>query len=327
MTTAPADVPAQMSPAEPASPQPAAPPQPTAPEPTVAKPSEPAPKPAVPTVTKSSEPASKPAASAAVAEPTVSEPTTVPSQLAPSTPSDKQPSEEQPSTERPSEVQPTTEADLAATVMEARTDPWAQLVANPGHAPELLALAAVQTIGPRAAAWAARLRERYPHATDDGLARLAERQFIRFGGVGSVFAAAAGSYVPVALLSSNAVTYAELILHVAAAYNVDPTDRARAVDLLVLTQVHATPEDAEEALSAAEQPAYEEETRLTDAIWRLGRMASAQAAVWALVRGVNRLFPGVTVLSAIITSRSGGRTMAARATRYYSGLSRELGAH
>ena len=306
MTTAPVDVPAQKSPAEPA------PPQPAAPEPTV------------PTAAEPSEPAPKPTANAAVVEPTVSEPVTVPNQLtprpAPSTPSDKQPSEEQPSAERPSAERPTAEADLAPTVMEARTDPWAQLVANPGHAPELLALAAVQTIGPRAAAWAARLRDRYPHATDDGLARLAERQFIRFGGVGSVFAAAAGSYVPVALLGSNAVTYAELILHVAAAYNVDPTDRDRAVDLLVLTQVHATPEDAEEALSAAEQPAYEEETRLTDAIWRLGRMASAQAAAWALVRGVNRLFPGVTVLSAIITSRSGVRTMATRATRYYRGL-------
>lgn len=210
-------------------------------------------------------------------------------------------------------------------MVAARTEPWAQLVADPGHAPELLALAAVETIGPRAAAWAARLRERYPHATDAGLARLAERQFIRFGGVGSVFAAAAGSYVPVALLGSNAVTYAELILHVAAAYGVDPTDRRRAVDLLVLTQVHATPEDAADALSSAEQPAYEEETRLTDAIWRLARMASAQAAAWALVRGVNRLFPGVTVLSAIITSRSGIRTMATRATRFYSQLSQESG--
>ena len=223
-------------------------------------------------------------------------------------------------------LEPTAPAAALHEAPKTRTEPWAQLVANPGHAPELLALAAVQTIGPRAADWARRLRERYPHATDAGLARLAERQFIRFGGVGSVFAAAAGSYVPVALLSSNALTYAELILHVAAAYRIDPTDRERAVDLLVLTQVHATPEDAEAALTSAEQPAYEEETRLTDAVWRLTRMASAQAGAWALVRGINRLFPGVTVLSAIITSRSGVRTVSARATRFYSRLNQESSA-
>ncbi|MFG1606029.1 hypothetical protein [Actinoplanes sp. NPDC049265] len=204
-----------------------------------------------------------------------------------------------------------------------RTEPWAQLVANPGHAPELLALAAVQSIGPRAADWARRMRERYPHATDASLARLAERQFIRFGGVGSVFAAAAGSYAPIALLSSNALTYAELVLHVAAAHQVDPTDRRRAVDLLVLTQVHATPEDAEAALTTAEQPAYEEETHLTDAVWRLARMASAQGVAWAIVKQVNRVFPGVTLLSAIITSRSGVRTVGMRATRFYSRLSQD----
>ncbi|MEV7621736.1 hypothetical protein [Actinoplanes sp. NPDC089786] len=243
-------------------------------------------------------------------------------------PSQKSPSDPVPAAPK-AELQAPKPATPEAAQHEApktRTEPWAQLVANPGHAPELLALAAVQTIGPRAADWARRLRERYPHATDAGLARLAERQFIRFGGVGSVFAAAAGSYVPVALLSSNALTYAELILHVAAAYRIDPTDRDRAVDLLVLTQVHATPEDAEAALTSAEQPAYEEETRLTDAVWRLARMASAQAGAWALVRGINRLFPGVTVLSAIITSRSGVRTVSARATRFYSRLNQESSA-
>ena len=40
-----------------------------------------------------------------------------------------------------------------------RTEAWAKLIADPGHAPELLALAAVQTIGPRAEDWAARIRE------------------------------------------------------------------------------------------------------------------------------------------------------------------------
>jgi hypothetical protein len=211
------------------------------------------------------------------------------------------------------------EAEAAATTkpVPARSEPWAQLVADPGHAPELLALAAVQTIGPRAAEWAARHREAYPAATPDALARLAVRQFTRFGSVSSVFAAVAGSYAPITLLGSNALTYAEIVLHVAAAYGQDPTDRERAVDLLVLAQVHPSREDAEAALATAEQPAYEDETRLTDAVWRLGRMVAAQAAAWAVLKGVNRFFPGTSMLAAIMTSRSGARNMGGKATAYY----------
>jgi hypothetical protein len=135
--------------------------------------------------------------------------------------------------------------------------------------------------------------------------------------VGSIFAAVAGSYAPIALLGSNALTYAEIVLHVAAAYGQDPTDRQRAVDLLVLAQVHPDRDDAEAALATAEQPTYEEETKLTDAVWRLGRMVTSQAAVWALVKGLNRFFPGTAMLTAIMTSRSGARNMGTRAVAYY----------
>ncbi len=210
-----------------------------------------------------------------------------------------------------------TEAKAPAKPVPARSEPWAQLVADPGHAPELLALAAVQTIGPRATEWAARHREAYPGATPDALARLAVQQFTRFGSVSSVFAALAGSYAPITLLGSSALTYAEIVLHVAAAYGRDATDRERAVDLLVLAQVHPNREDAEAALATAEQPAYEEETRLTDAVWRLGRMVAAQAAAWAVLRGVNRFFPGTAMLTAIMTSRSGARNMGGKATAFY----------
>jgi len=200
---------------------------------------------------------------------------------------------------------------------EPRTEAWAKIVADPGHAPELLALAAIQTIGPRAKEWARRTREEYPAATPDALARLAVAQFTRVGSVSSVFAALAGSYAPIALLGVNAYTYAELILHVAAAHGLDPTDPRRAVDLLVLCQVHPDAEEAEAALAIARQPAYEEDARITDAVWRLGRMAATQAVAWMLLKGVNRFFPGATVLAAIMTSRSGARNMGVRATRFY----------
>ncbi|PRY19155.1 hypothetical protein [Pseudosporangium ferrugineum] len=201
-------------------------------------------------------------------------------------------------------------------VAAARFEAWARLVADPAHSPELLAVAAVQTIGPRAAAWAQRTREVYPSATPDALARLAVQQFTRFGSVNSVFAAVAGSYAPIALLGAAALTHAELALHVAAAYGVDPADPARAVDLLVLTRVHPERDDAEAALRSARDHSYEG-GGLPDAAWRMGRMVAAQAGGWAVLRTVNRFFPGTSMLAAVLTSRAAAHTMGARATLYY----------
>jgi hypothetical protein len=198
-------------------------------------------------------------------------------------------------------------------------------VANPGHAPELLALAAVQTIGPRAQDWVSRIREQYPTATDDAVARLATQQFTRFGSVSSIFGAVAGSYAPIALLGAAALTHAELVLHVAAAYGLDPAADQRATDLLVLTRVHPDRQAAEAALAAAKQPAYEETGKLNDAIWRFGRLAMAQAGGWTAIRVINRFFPGTSLLAATLTGRSSAETVAARARAYYSQESQSLG--
>jgi hypothetical protein len=199
-----------------------------------------------------------------------------------------------------------------------RTDAWAQLIADPGHAPELLALAAVQTIGPRAHDWAVRIREQYPTATDAAIARLAAKQFTRFGSLGSVFGTVAGSYAPVALIGAAALTHAELILHIAAAYGLDPADETRAAELLILAKVHSDRADAEAALATAKQPAYDEGGGITDAVWRLGRMAAAQTGGWTAVRVVNRVFPGASLLAATLASRASADGVAHRALRYYS---------
>ncbi len=211
---------------------------------------------------------------------------------------------------------PPAAAAVADTLSGIRRETWAALVADPGHLPELLALAATQTIGPRAKQWAGRTRAAYPGADPDALARLAVSQFTRFGSVSSIFAAVAGSYAPVALLGTAAFTHAELALHVAAAYGLDPTDRERAVDLLVLTRVHPVRDEAVAALAEAEQHCYEN-TGLTDSTRRLGRMVAVQAGGWAAVRVVNRFLPGTSLLVATLTSRGATRTMAARATAHY----------
>jgi hypothetical protein len=216
-----------------------------------------------------------------------------------------------------------TSVDVPSGDANPRTEAWAKIIADPGHSPELLALAAVQTIGPRAKEWADRVSDAYPSATSGAKARLAVRQFTRFGGLSSVFAAVAGSYAPFALLGAAALTHADLALHIAAAYGLDPTDERRAAELLMLTKVHPSRDEAEGAINTAKQPAYEdEEGGVTEAAWRLGRMVAAQAGGWTVIRTINRFFPGTSLLAAVLTSRSAAQALAARAERLYSKESR-----
>ncbi|PSK66423.1 hypothetical protein B0E53_01597 [Micromonospora sp. MH33] len=69
----------------------------------------------------------------------------------------------------------------------------ARVLDHPGFAPELLALAAVDALGPRAADWVQRTRDAYPDADADGLARLVTRRFVRLAGTGGALAAGAGT--------------------------------------------------------------------------------------------------------------------------------------
>ncbi|MDY7090573.1 MAG: hypothetical protein SYR96_36465 [Actinomycetota bacterium] len=199
----------------------------------------------------------------------------------------------------------------------AETDRWARLIADPLRTPEILALAAVSTIGPRAREWASDISSTYPAATSAGLARLATRQFTRFGALAGVFGALAGSYASIALVSTRTLTDAELILHLAAAHGFDPTDPRRAVDLLVITQVHETVADAEQALAATlnEEPAT---SGLGDAALRLGRGFVQRSGGWTVLRAINRYYPGVSLLGAVLTSAADTQATAARAARYYA---------
>jgi hypothetical protein len=211
----------------------------------------------------------------------------------------------------------------AADAESDRPEPWAKLIADPGHAPEILALAAVESFGPRARDWLDRTKHDYPAADQVALARLATTQFTRAGGLGSIFGAVAGSYAPIALLGTAAVAHAELILHVAAAYGLDPLAPERAVDLLVLTRVHPDRAGAEAALAAARRPAYDDEGGVTAAVWRLSRMITTRIGGWGVVRLINRYLPGVSLLTAFLASRAAAESVAARANAHYRRQARQ----
>ncbi|MEV1071098.1 hypothetical protein [Micromonospora parva] len=196
----------------------------------------------------------------------------------------------------------------------------ARVLDHPGFAPELLALAAVRALGPGAAGWAAGLRTRYPDASADGLARLATRRFVRSAGAGGATAALAGFFAPVAELAAVLWTHAELVLHLAAAYGKDPTHPDRAVDLLVLTQVHPDRASAVAALAAAESAGDPMEgawPRAAEAAWRLAAPLTAQAGGWVALRLVARLLPGAAVLAAALGDAAAADRLAARAVAVY----------
>ncbi|WP_433345547.1 hypothetical protein [Micromonospora sp. CA-111912] len=191
---------------------------------------------------------------------------------------------------------------------------------HPGFAPELLALAAVQALGPGARDWAASLRNVYPDATADGLARLATRRFVRLAAAGGATAALAGLFAPVAELAAVLWTQANLVLHLAAAYGRDPADPERAVELLVLTRAHPDAESARVALAAAEaatDPVEQPWPRVAEAAWRLAAPLAVQAGGWLGLRVASRLVPGAAVLAAAVGGSAAAERLAARAVAAY----------
>ncbi|SCL39269.1 hypothetical protein GA0074692_5302 [Micromonospora pallida] len=208
----------------------------------------------------------------------------------------------------------------ASGAANGRTVDLDRLLAHPAFAPELLALAAVERIGPQANAWADALRTAYPGAGSAGLARLATRRFSRTAGWGGATAALAGLFAPLAELAAVLWAQASLVLHLAAAYGRDPVDPERAVELLVLTRVHPDADSARTALAAAQAAAgYGDPPwdRVAEAAWRLATPLAAQAGGWLALRLASRLLPGAAVLAAAAGDSAAVERLAARTITVY----------
>ncbi|MEV6301567.1 EcsC family protein [Actinoplanes sp. NPDC051861] len=119
--------------------------------------------------------------------------------------------------------------------------------ADPQYAPEHLALEAVRRLGPEAAEWAAHHQPKDP----DELALEAIRHFTTLARISGAVSGAAG--LPGAVLDVGVLAWnqARMVLHIAAAYGVDPTAPERATDLLILQKVHHVAESARIALGVA----------------------------------------------------------------------------
>ncbi|WP_203905730.1 EcsC family protein [Virgisporangium aliadipatigenens] len=196
---------------------------------------------------------------------------------------------------------------------------------RPGHAVELLALTAVARYGEAARSNVTWLRDTYPNAAAEGIARVAAHRYVRQARNRGAVSGLAG---PVAvLLDSGALNalHAELILHIAAAFGLDPTAPERAAEILYLQRVHDDLTDAKAAVHAATRTATGPGTEL--AAWLTGpdpvRLSKPLARVlgFGLLRvGARRLLglvPGAGAFIGAIANARATDELAGRALRFY----------
>ncbi|MFC0003646.1 hypothetical protein [Micromonospora siamensis] len=201
---------------------------------------------------------------------------------------------------------------------------WDRMRDDPQYAPEHLALEAVRRLGPEAARWARRARADRPGVSAEELAEQAVRRFVnhaRFSGAVSGAAGLPGAVIDVGVL---AWTQARMVLHVAAAYGVDPEHPDRATDLLVLQKVHKVAESARLALGVA---AGRERAGalfgaggqgpLGRAMLRLGVRLAQMAGVRAAKRVAAKVIPGAAIVLGTWANSSATTDLAARARTLY----------
>jgi hypothetical protein len=200
---------------------------------------------------------------------------------------------------------------------------WDRMKADPQYAPEHLALEAVRRLGPEARRWADRTRAERPGIGADQLADLAIRRFTNLARLSGAVSGAAGLPGAVVDVGVLAWTQARMVLHIAAAYDHDPSGPDRATDLLVLQRVHKVAETARLALAVAagrEQAnrLFEPAGRpLTGVMVRLGVKLAEMAGIRAAKRMFAKMIPGAAVVLGTWVNSAATTDLARRARALY----------
>ncbi|MCI4065299.1 EcsC family protein [Micromonospora sp. R77] len=229
----------------------------------------------------------------------------------------------------PVPVDPTVPAPPAAPQDVPEAPPatlWDRMRDDPQYAPEHLALEAVRRLGPEAAQWVARERAARPGVPAEELADQAVRRFVNRARLSGAVSGAAGLPGAVIDIGVLAWTQARLVLHVAAAYGVDPTHRDRATDLLVLQKVHKVAESARLALGVAAGReragalfGLAGERPLGRVMLQLGVRLAQMAGVRAAKRIVAKVVPGAAIVLGTWANSSATKDLADRARALYRG--------
>ena len=197
--------------------------------------------------------------------------------------------------------------------------------ADPEYAPEHLALEAVTRLGPQATRVGGADPRPVPRHPADTVAQIAARRFTTFARLSGAAAGATGLPGAVIDIGVLAWTQARMVLHIAAAYSIDPTDPERATDLLVLQGVHKYTQTARTALAVArghERPTRCCRTRGSPrrcrrfscgSGWKLAQMAGVRAAKKMFAKMV----PGAAIILGTWANSSATKDLAEEGRALY----------
>jgi hypothetical protein len=248
-----------------------------------------------------------------------------------SEPSAPAPAAQDPAASNPTATPPVPGADVVAVVAQPSAEPggppgtlWARMKADPQYAPEHLALEAVRRLGPEAQAWADRARAGQPDLSAETLAALAVKRFTNHARLSGAVSGAAGLPGAVVDVGVLAWTQARMVLHVAAAYGLDPTAAERATDLLVLQRVHKMAETARTALGVAAGReragalfADSSGAPMSRVMFQLGVKLAQMAGIRAARRLFAKVIPGAAVLLGSWANSAATTDLARRARDLY----------
>lgn len=198
---------------------------------------------------------------------------------------------------------------------------WERMRADPQFAPEHLAVEAVRRIGPQATAWVNYVRSVQPQVSNEELAQIAAKKFTNIAGITGAVSGAAGLPGAVIDFGVLAWTQARMVLHIAAAYDVDAAHPDRATDLLVLQNVHKAAEAARVALGIAAGRHTVGGSLAKAGGAKLAGQLAMKLARMAGVRALKRLFakvvPGAAVILGTWANRSATKDLAARSMAHF----------
>jgi EcsC protein family len=141
----------------------------------------------------------------------------------------------------------TTESDLERLERPPRSL-WNRLLADPGRAPEYIALAAAERFGPQAEEW---VRVAGPGKRPSRLARVAYRKHVRLARLEGGLLGLGGAFTMAPDIVALLWIQSRMTFYIAAAYGYDPRHPMRPAELLALQGVYRTPAEARKALDGA----------------------------------------------------------------------------
>lgn len=201
---------------------------------------------------------------------------------------------------------------------------WDRMYADPDYAPEHLAMAAVERLGPEARRWVAQTRAERPSVTTAELTDLARRRFVKLTRASGAVAGVAGIFGAVADMGFLAWQQARMVLYIAAAHGLDPCHEDRATDLLVLQGMYSAAETARAALRVARgrAPARAVLERhggtVPRVMLRLTMKLARMAGQRVLRRLANKVVPGAAIIFGAIGNARATDGLAGRAAHLYA---------